>query len=64
VQLCVKWYTCEVRTFKYVAYVLYKVSSICVWALTLFVEKLLLRLEFAHIANPIEMEEQRYESST
>jgi hypothetical protein len=35
----VKWYKCVVFTFKYVAYVLYNVSSTCVWALTHLVEK-------------------------
>jgi hypothetical protein len=38
-QLVVKWYSCKVCTFRYVAWVYYNVSSTCVWALTSFVEK-------------------------
>jgi hypothetical protein len=38
-QSCVKWNKSEVYTFKCVAWVLYNVSSTCVWALTHIVEK-------------------------
>jgi hypothetical protein len=38
-QLCEIWYKYEVCMSKHIAYVLYYVSSTCVWALKYFVEK-------------------------
>jgi hypothetical protein len=38
-QPCGKWYKYKVCTCKHVVYILYNVSSTCIWALTRFVEK-------------------------
>jgi heptaprenylglyceryl phosphate synthase len=51
-QLEVKWYSIEVCTFRYVAWVYFNVSSTYVWVLTSFVEKITFWTEMSHIANP------------
>jgi hypothetical protein len=63
-QLGVKWYNCEVCTFRYVAWVHYNVYSTCVWALTSFVEKSTFWPNLSHNANSGETMAKRYVSQT
>jgi hypothetical protein len=58
-QSCVKWYKCKVCTFKYVAYVIYNVLVLSIWALTHIVEKISFRASICPYCKPLLKDEKK-----